>query len=109
MPDVFWRLFERFEKAYVYFLKRLDRRYYPKILGLEGIKRYVHLFPYFAKRICRKANMRNQYYDQATQQYVTTPGLSANENSFRISILTDGSCFEYDTPGTGPAGDFIGA
>ena len=100
---------KRFEKGYKYFLRHLDSRYYPRVLGFEGIARYVHHFPYYARRTWRKAREPNTYRDRATNQYVTTPGYAGPLNTFCTALLTDGLYYESNNPGTGPDGNIIGA
>ena len=56
-----------------------------------------------------KASQQNTYWDNATQQYVSTPGYAGPLNTFRTALFTDGLYYQTNTPGTGPDGDYVGA
>ena len=55
----------RWTDRYKYFLYSLDQRY-SRVLGLEGLQRWVPWFPYFANRIATRFNTERYLYDTET-------------------------------------------
>ena len=55
--SVFGGSSRRWSPAYRWFIFHLYNRYYPNIIGFNGIEREVMNFPYYARKIARKFNM----------------------------------------------------
>jgi len=56
--------------AYKWFLFYLYGRYYPNVLGVEGLVREVVNFPYYAKTICRRFNHERYYLENHTYERI---------------------------------------
>ena len=59
---------KRFQRAFIFFLQHVDSKYYPNVLGIEGLLRFVHLFPYFARKVGEKVRRPNYYFDEDLNQ-----------------------------------------
>lgn len=91
------------------FLDHIDSKYYPNVLGIQGLLRFVHLFPYLARKVGKKVWKPNYYFDEDQNQWRMIPGLDVVVEDFRIPMMIDGSYYRSNTPGTGPRGDYHGA
>ena len=98
----------RFIFSHAWFLRYANGRY-QHALNIEGLSRYVHLFPSFAKAIARKMNRQTFKVDPLTGQRIPVLSIVFDENRFNIFGFIDGSVWETCTPGSGPDGDYIGA
>jgi len=100
---------QRWSSAYPWFLRYLDTRY-ADLLSFTGLERYVHLFPYFAFCIWRRAASWRKVVNPVTGEVSWMPGIfHIPWYEFRFFGFIDGSYWETCTPGTGPHGDYDGA
>ena len=76
---------------------------------MEGLRRFVPHFAYFARRIAKKLNLPRKYIDPVTGVETIIPGLNIDLLLARIFAFIDGSYFQTCTPGTGPDGDYFGS
>ena len=98
----------RWSPAYRWFIFHLYGRYYPNIIGFNGLEREVVNFPYYAKKIVRKFNQERYYIANNTFEREEVESTTIDENRFNIAMFVDGSVTETATCGTGPNGDFKG-
>ena len=59
----------RWSPAYRWFIFHLYNRYYPNIIGFNGLEREVNNFPYYARKIARKFNQERYYIANNTFEW----------------------------------------
>ncbi len=95
--------------AYKWFLTHLYNHYYPTVIGLDGLQREVHNFPYYARKIARKFNQERIFLRNNNFQQHIVPSTTIDELIMNIALIIDCNIKKCSTPGTGPNGDYIGA
>ena len=98
----------RWSAAYKWFLFHLYDRYYPTIIGFNGLEREVQNFPYYATKIARKFNQERFYLENDTYEKVEVQSTTIPDDDFVIAMFIDGNVTETSTCETGPNGDYSG-
>ena len=100
---------KKWSHAYKYFLFHLYARYYPTIIGFNGLEREVQNFPYYALKIAQKLNQERIQLRNNTYQQVRLNSITVDVNDNRVACYIDGHHNEISTPGTGPNGNYVGS
>lgn len=103
--DIFGGDQSRWSYGWPWILHYIDSRY-QDVLSHQGLKRFVDDFPRFHAAIERKVKQDSPHCRNDGSGYIE-PGLYFLP--FQICLWLDCSIFRTCIPGTGPAGDYIGA
>jgi len=99
----------KWSHAFKWFVHHLYNRYYPRIIGFNGLEREVHNFPYYARKIARKFNQERIYIRNQTYEIYRVPSVTIDEDRCCVAGFLDGNVTETSTCGTGPNGNYAGA
>ena len=99
----------RWSSGYKWFLTTLYEKYYPRVLGMEGLVRETSNFGYYAQKICNRFNQERFYINNNTYEREDIESTTLPPHLFNIFSFIDGSITETYTHGTGPNGDYIGS
>ncbi len=99
----------RWSTGYPWFLRYAHERYYPTILGLNGLEREVQNFKYYASKIAKKFNRTRFYTENHTGEHIPLESTTIDEDTCRVCMFVDGSVSGTAAYGSGPNGDYEGA
>jgi hypothetical protein len=99
----------RWSLGYKYFIHHLNNKY-KNLLNVNGLKRWIPMFPEFAESIRKKVIQDRVYVQLDGGEIFLIPGSDFEPHDFNISFFLDGVFFPVSKFGQGPEpGDYIGA